>query len=299
MPPFKNGNGEVTNAIYGFTRMLIDIYKREKPEYLGIAWDRAAPTFRHEEFKEYKAQRAAPPDDLYPQLPRLKQLLQLFQIPSLEMDGFEADDILGTISHQAEQDHDLQTVIVTGDRDALQLVSAKTIVLAPVSGISQVIIYDPAMVKSKMGVSPEQIIDYKALCGDNSDNIPGVPGIGPKQAVELLSKYQTLDNIYEHLAELSEGQQKKLTVGRDSAIQSKHLVTIRLDMPLKFNLEDYHTHGIDYNKVKDFFQELQFKSLDGKLDELRATLEGAQLPHNNQTPAKPPSAPKPVQSTMF
>lgn len=324
LPPFKTSKGETTNAIYGFLRMLIDIYKREKPEYLGIAWDRAAPTFRHEEFKEYKATRAAPPDDLYPQLPRLKQVLEAFKIPSLEMDGFEADDILGALSSQAEQQPDLQTVIVTGDRDAFQLVSEKTVVLAPVSGITNVIIYDPAKVTEKMGVRPNQIIDYKALCGDNSDNIKGVPGIGPKQACELLEKYQNLENIYAHLEELSPGQRKKLEIGRDSAIRSKRLVTIRLDTPIKFNLEDYHTHRIDFDKVKDFFIELEFNSLGSKLDELRAILEGAQLKNGNSlhsanlggppsqedsgahTNINPnssvnsvPDRPKPVQTSLF
>ncbi|HLG25263.1 MAG TPA: 5'-3' exonuclease H3TH domain-containing protein, partial [Candidatus Gracilibacteria bacterium] len=206
LPPFSTSSGEVTNAIYGFMRMLLDIYKKARPQYLGIAWDRKAPTFRHVEYKEYKATRAAPPDDLYPQLPRLKELLDAFNIPQLEKDGYEADDILGTLAHKAEQENDLQTIIVTGDKDAFQLVTEKTHVLTPVKGISEIVMYDPIKVKEKMGVTPDQIVDYKAICGDASDNIKGVNGIGPKQCTTLLEKYKTLDGIYEHLDELSETQ---------------------------------------------------------------------------------------------
>lgn len=263
--------------------MLIDLLKKEKPDYLGIAWDRAAKTFRHEEYKEYKAQRAAPPQDLYPQMPRLKQVLEAFQIPSVEMDGYEADDILGTLSHQAEKEPDLEITILTGDRDALQLVSEKTKVMMPISGISQVALYDPARVKEKMGVTPEQIIDYKALCGDSSDNIKGVAGIGPKQAETLLNKYGTIENIYNHLDELPQGQRKKLEIGRESAILSKRLVSILLEAPFHLELEKFRTHKIDYPKVINFFVELEFNSLIKKLEELQPLLE----------------APKVIQTSLF
>ncbi len=273
LPPFKTSKGEVTNAIYGFLRMLIEIYKRERPRYLGIAWDRKAPTFRHEEFKEYKATRAAPPDDLYPQLPRLKQVLEAFNIPMLEMDGFEADDLLGTVAHRAEQEKDLETVIVTGDQDSFQLVDDLIHVMSPVKGISEIIMYDAKKVEEKFGVRPDQIIDYKSLSGDSSDNIPGVPGIGPKQAVELLQKYDNLDNIYAHLEYLPAGQKKKMAEGRESAYMSRKIATIQLDVPIDFQIDTYRTHRIDYDKAKKLFAELEIKSLDKKLEELRELLE--------------------------
>lgn len=276
-PTFKTSAGEVTNAIYGFLRMLIDIYKKEKPEYLGIAWDRKAPTYRNEEFKEYKAHRPPPPDDLYPQLPRLKQILQVFQIPMLEMDGYEADDLLGTAAAFAEKESDLETVIVTGDKDSFQLVNEHVKVLTPVKGISETELYDAKKVFEKMGVTPEQIIDYKSLCGDSSDNIPGVPGIGPKGATELLQKYKTLDNVYGHLEEhpgdFAEGMRKKLEAGKKSAYMSQSIATIQKNAPIGFDLETYRTHRIDYGKVHGLFAEMEFRSLDKKLDELQKLLE--------------------------
>ncbi len=273
LPPFKTSKGEVTNAIYGFLRMLIDIYKKEKPDYLGIAWDRKAPTYRHEEFKEYKATRAAPPEDLYPQLPRLKQVLETFNIPMLEMDGYEADDLLGTAAHEAEKEKDLHTLIVTGDQDAFQLVDERTQIMAPVKGISEVIIYDAKKVQEKYGIHPSQVIDYKALCGDASDNIPGVPGIGPKQAAQLLQKYGSLDGVYDHLTGLTPAQRKKLETGKESAYLSQRIATIQLNAPIDFNLDAYRTHRINYEKANELFLELEFKSLGKKLDELRDLLD--------------------------
>ncbi len=273
LPPFKTAKGEVTNAIYGFLRMLIDLYKKEKPDYLGIAWDRKAPTYRNVEFKEYKAQRPPPPEDLYPQLPRLKQVLEVFNIPMLEMDGYEADDLLGTAAHEAEKEKDLDVIILTGDKDAFQLVTDHVKVMTPIKGISEVELYDAAKVAEKMGVTPQQIIDYKALCGDSSDNIPGVPGIGPKGATELLQKYVTLDEVYKHLGDLSEGMRKKLETGKESAYLSQRIATIQCDAPIKFDIETYRTHRINYEKVHTLFDELEFRSLGKKLDEIKDFLE--------------------------
>ena len=273
MPPFKTSKGETTNAVYGFMRMLLELLRREKPQYLAVAWDRKAPTFRHEEFKEYKATRAAPPDDLYPQLPRVKELLDAMLIPSIEMDGYEADDVLGTLATQSEANQDLQTIILTGDKDSFQLVTDKTNVMMPVSGVTQVIIYTPAKVKEKMGVHPNQIIDYKALCGDSSDNIPGIPGIGPKNAQILLEKYGTFEEIYNHLDELTEGQKRKLTDGKESGVMSKRIATIITNAPFKLELEKLHTHKVDYQKLQALFSELEFHSLISRLADLEKLLE--------------------------
>ncbi|MBU1953652.1 hypothetical protein KKH03_01620 [Patescibacteria group bacterium] len=275
LPPFKTTKGEITNAIFGFLRMLIDIYIKIQPDYLGIAWDRKAPTFRHEKYAEYKATRVAPPEDLYPQLPRLKEVLKAFNIPMMEQDGFEADDLLGAAANKAEKEADLETLIVTGDQDAMQLVSDKTHIMAPIKGISEVKMFDPAAVKEKYGIRPDQIIDYKALCGDTSDNIPGVPGIGPKNATQLLRKYNDLDNIYAHLAELPDGQKAKLEAGKQSAYMSRELATIDRGAPVQFNLEDLQTHDINYPAVEKLFNELEFRTLGKKLEQLKDIIRPA------------------------
>jgi len=261
LPLFKTKNGDYTNAIYGFLKMFIEITKREKPEYIAVAFDRAAPTFRHIEYKEYKATRSAPPPELYPQLPRLKEALNVFNVAMFELDGYEADDIIGTIAAKAETDPEIQTLILTGDKDALQLVTQKTYVVTPVKGVSEVIEFTPAMVKEKTGLWPEQIVDYKSLKGDTSDNIKGVEGIGDKTAVELLQKYEHLENIYQHLDELSAGQRKKLEAGEPDAILSKRLATIIKDVPIQINLEECHLTRTTYANAKKLFESLDFKTL--------------------------------------
>ncbi len=266
LPLFKTKSGEFTNAIYGFLKMFIEMVKREKPEYVAVAWDRAAPTFRHQEYKEYKATRAAPPEELYPQLPRLKEALQLFNVPQFELDGYEADDIIGTIAEKAEKEPDIHTLILTGDRDTLQLVTQKTHVVAPLKGVSEVIEYTPPKVKEKTGLWPDQIVDYKALKGDPSDNIKGVPGIGDKTAVELLQKYKHLEGIYEHLDELTPGQRKKLEEGEEDAELSKRLATILKDVPIDVHLEECRLTRAPYDKAKKLFGDLEFRTLLKQID---------------------------------
>lgn len=275
MPPFKTSKGETTNAIYGFIRMLIEVYVKEQPEYLGIAWDRKAPTFRKQKYEEYKATRSAPPEDLYPQLPRLKEVLTAFNIPMLEKDGYEADDLLGTAAHKAEQEEGVETLILTGDQDSFQLVSDKTKIMTPIKGVTEVKIYNAEKVQEKFGVRPDQIIDYKAISGDTSDNIPGVPGIGPKGATELLQKYGTLENVYQHLDELKAGHKKKLEENKELAFLSQELATIDREAPIEFNLEDYETHDINYLAVEKLFDELEFRSLGKKLDQLKDVIRPA------------------------
>jgi len=239
IPAFKTSSGETTNAVYGFARMLFDLIKKENPNYLGVAWDMAEPTYRHKEFAGYKAHRAEAPDDLYPQMPRVKQILGAMNLPSLESPGSEADDLLGTIAACAEKLPDIEIIILTGDKDTFQLVNDKTRILIPLVGLSKTELYDTQKVIEKMGVRPDQIIDYKALSGDPSDNIPGVPGIGPKTACGLLKQYGTLEKIYENLQELPSGQRQKLEHGRESGFQSKRLVTIMHDCPVDFEIEKY------------------------------------------------------------
>ncbi len=273
LPLFKTSKGEYTNAVYGFLKMFIEIMKREKPEYVAVAFDRAAPTFRHLEYKEYKATRSAPPVELYPQLPRLKEVLGTFNVAMFEMDGYEADDIIGTIAEKAEADPEIHTLILTGDRDTLQLVTTKTYVVAPLKGVSEVIEYTPAMVKEKTGLRPDQIVDYKSLKGDPSDNIKGVGGIGDKTAVELLQKYDHLENIYEHLDELTPAQRKKLEEGEKDAELSKRLATILRDVPIEVRLEECHFTRAPFEKAKKLFETLEFKTLLKNIDTLKELVE--------------------------
>ncbi len=265
LPPFKSSKGELVNAVYGFCSMLLTILNSEKPDYIAVSFDLKGPTFRHTEYKEYKATRAKAPDGLYEQIPKIRAIVEAFSIPIYEHEGFEADDVLGTLATQAEQITDLTTYIVTGDMDALQMVSEKTKVLAPFKGFAQTITYDIAQVFEKCSLKPEQIPDMKGLCGDNSDNIKGVAGIGPKTACELLTKYGTIENIYEHLEEITGKTKEKLEKDKESAFFSKRLATIIKDVPVALNLASCKTHEYDRAKVLELFQDYQFRTLIPKL----------------------------------
>jgi len=273
LPLLTNSKNEHTNAILGFIRMLFDVIRNEKPDYVAIAFDHKEKTFRHIEYTEYKANRSAPPPELYPQMPRLKELLKAFNFAVFEMQGFEADDIIGTLSLQAEANPDLQTIILTGDKDAFQLITNHTFVMTPKMGFSVVKIYDQAGVKEAMGVTPEQIIDYKALRGDSSDNIPGVKGIGEKQAVEMLAKFGTLENIYNHLDELTESQRKKMEESRDIALMSKKLATIIRDMPISLNLDICQLPKVPLEKAVNALDELEFASLSRNIHKFTQIIE--------------------------
>jgi DNA polymerase-1 len=283
LPLLTDSKGRFTNAVYGFTRMLFEVIKKEKPDYLTIAFDHRDKTFRHHEFTEYKANRAAPPQELYPQLPILLDLIEVFEIPVFQQSGFEADDIIGTLSTQAEKHDGLKTVILTGDKDAFQLVSDQVSVLVPHKGISETTTYDPAGVQTRMGLKPEQIVDYKALRGDASDNIPGVKGIGEKQAVELLEKYQDLDNLYQHLDELKPAQRQKLLDNRDTAYMSRKMATIIRDMPISLDLEKCQLHTWPIEKTRQALEELGFSSLQKNLNELKLLFEARQ--HQERQPS--------------
>ncbi|MBT3705040.1 hypothetical protein HOG17_04660 [Candidatus Peregrinibacteria bacterium] len=267
IPPFTTSKGELINAVYGFSSMLLNIINNQKPEFILVSFDRPAKTFRHKEFADYKATRVKAPDELYAQIPRIKKVVEAFSIPIYEIDGFEADDVLGTLALQAstQKEEDLSSYIVTGDMDTLQLVSDKVQVFAPYKGFQEAIIYTPQKVLAKHGLTPSQIIDYKALKGDSSDNIPGVPGIGDKTATALLQKYKTLDSIYENLHELKGAVHDKLENNKQIAYKSQYLATIVLDVPMTLELDKCKTHKFDSEKIAALFEELEFKSLLGKL----------------------------------
>lgn len=265
LPPFKTSRGELVNAVYGFASLLLKILDREKPDYTAVAFDLKAKTFRHQEYKDYKATRIKAPDELYEQIPRIKELVRAFQIPIFEQEGFEADDVLGTLAKQAEGKA-VNTRILTGDLDTLQLVTDKTYVLALAQKFSEPVTYDIARVMGRYGLKPSQIPDMKGLQGDTSDNIKGVQGIGPKTAKDLLQKYGTLESIYKNLDEITGSAHTKLAKGHDSAILSKRLATIIIAVPLNLDLEACKTHEYDEGKLRQIFEELEFKSLLKRLE---------------------------------
>ncbi len=260
---WQTSKGEPTAGIFGFARELLRIYELEKPDYLAVAFD-TGKTFRDEIYPEYKATRAKMPDDLRTQIERIRQLVDAFNIPRLEMEGFEADDVLGSTARWAAT-QGLGVKIITGDRDLLQLVDHRTIVYLAGDNQSYVTAED---VKVKLGVLPEQVVDYKALVGDKSDNIPGVPGVGEKTAGTLLEKYASLENIYAHLDEVEPRWKTKLEAGRESAWMSQKLALIRTDLPVTLDLQQARPHDYDPARVEAIFRELEFRSLLDKLHTL-------------------------------
>lgn len=267
LPPLSTKKGELVNAVYGFASTMLSVIENQKPDYIAASFDLAGPTFRHEEYKEYKATRTKAPDEFYRQIPRVKEFVKDFNIPIFEKEGYEADDVIGTLAKQAEKNENLKVVIVTGDLDTLQLVSDKTSVYTMRKGLSDSVIYDVEKVKERYKLEPIQIIDYKGLRGDPSDNIPGVKGIGEKTATELLVKYGNVEKIYQSLAELKGSVKEKLERDRLKAFMSKKLATISLDVPVRLDLEKTRVHDFDREKLVSFFKELNFYSLIKRIPE--------------------------------
>jgi DNA polymerase-1 len=278
LPPLNTGKGELVNAVYGFVLVLLKVLKELKPDYLVATFDLAGPTFRHKEFQDYKATRVKAPDELYAQLGRVKETLRAFSVPILEKEGYEADDVIGTVVEKLRTHKEkVNTIIVTGDLDTLQLVDKNTSVFTLKKGVKDTILYDAKAVSDRYGLKPEQIADFKGLKGDPSDNIPGVPGVGDKTAAELLKKYGNIENLYKEIekskiknqnSKLQFKSQKlfeKLLENKEQAIFSKYLATIKRDAPIKFNLRDALAHDYDKDKVTKLFKELGFYSLVERL----------------------------------
>jgi len=264
LPPLNNKDGMPTNAVYGFFMMLLKIIEDLQPEYLVVCFDKAEPTFRKQLYVGYQATRPKVSDDLSPQFNVIHKALDEAKIKHFAVSGYEADDLIGTIAKEAKA-KDLQTIIVSGDRDLLQLVNGQVLMLAPIIGMTKMTLFDEIKVKEKYGLEPWQIVDYKALVGDASDNYPGVSGIGPKTASGLLNKYNTLEGIYEHLGELSPQVQEKLANDAEQAALAKKLATIVLDAPIKFEEADAEIGKIDKEALKKVFEKLNFKSLLNRL----------------------------------
>jgi len=255
--------GEPTAGIYGFTSVLLRLLEQERPDYLAVVFD-TGKTFRDELYPEYKATREKMPEDLRPQIDRIRELVDTFNIPRAELEGYEADDVLGSLANWAV-DQGLTVKIITGDRDLLQLVNDRITVNLPGRSLSDAQDYFPDDVKESLGVWPDQVVDLKAIIGDRSDNIPGVYGVGEKTAVKLLEKYQNLDNIYQHIDEVTSRFQTKLIEGKDEAYLSQKLAQIVSNLDLKIDLDQAMPDKFDPLKVRNLFRDLEFGSLLNRL----------------------------------
>ena len=264
LPDMSNSEGLKTNAIFGFVRMMFKIIEDYQPTHMSVAFDKKAPTFRHKQYADYKAGRKKMPDELAQQLQPLKDLLDKFNINRLELEGYEADDLIGTVARLGEE-NDFKVYIVTGDKDAIQLASYKTTTLITKKGVGEVEEYNYDSVLERNEMTPTQFIDLKGLMGDKSDNIPGVPGVGEKTGIKLLKQYSTIENLIEHTDELKGSIKKKIEENKDLALMSKELATIITNVPIEVKLEDLE-YG-DYNKddVVEKFKEFGFTSLITKL----------------------------------
>lgn len=270
MPALSAPDGTPTGAVHGFFSMLLRLIQELKPSHIAVAFDRPKPNFRKELFKEYQAQRPSMDSDLSPQFQIIQDILHDAKIATYGMDGFEADDLIGTLAHAAEGRIADISYVVTGDRDMMQLVDKRTKILMPIKGISEMKLFDEARVKEQFGVPPERIVELKALQGDASDNYPGVPGVGPKTAAGLVEKYGTVKGVYEHLDEIKKDNQRlgeKLEAGHDSAILCHQLASILLSVPFEYSFTDCETKHISYEDWKKAFEKYEFKTLPKRLDE--------------------------------
>jgi DNA polymerase-1 len=268
-------SGEPTAGTYGFTSVLLRLLEQDDPEYLAVAFDKGR-TFRDDLYPEYKATREKMPEDLRAQLDRIRQIVQAFGIPIFEAENFEADDVLGTVARAAASEG-IEVTILTGDRDLLQLADESVTVQLSGRRLAEAMMYGPKEVESKMGIRPDQIVDYKAMVGDKSDNIPGVRGVGEKTAVTLLNQYGTLDEIYARLEEVPTRFQSKLRDHKEDAYLSRKLAAISTDVPVDFDLESCRTRQYDHEKVFELFQELEFRSLINRLIKDEEQAAGRQL----------------------
>ena len=256
-------NGEPTNATYGFTTTLIKVLENLQPKYLVASFDLAGPTFRHDHFADYKATRVKADQELYDQIPRIKEILTTMQIPIYEKSGFEADDCIGTVVEKLKNE-DIKIYIVSGDKDIYQLVSDNVVAYSLRKGLNNLTVVDEEIIKKEYGLHPADFVDLKALAGDASDNIPGVPGIGAVTATKLIQKYDNLENLYEQIADATDIKPRikdLLIKNRDQAFLSHKLATIHRDVPIDFSLEDCKFGEYDRDKLKSLFEQLGFQSL--------------------------------------
>ncbi len=266
--PLLTVSGEPTSAVYGFLNQLFKIIEDTKPEYLAVGFDSKEKTFRHERYENYKSSRQAMPEDMIPQIQRIKEIIEAFNIPLYILPGYEADDLIGTAVKEAEK-KGFDCYAITPDKDYIQLISPNIRVVKPGKSTDEIEIIDENKVREDMGFDPIQMIDYLALVGDSSDDIPGVAGIGPKTAVPLIQQFKTLENIYKNLDQISKaGTVTKLSENKENAFLSKELATIKTDTPFHMNFDEAKFHNPNIEKLLKIFGELEFKSFAGKLKKI-------------------------------
>jgi len=307
MPVLKTKKGQLINAVYGFTSAILSSIQKFDPKYIAVAWDVGKKTFRTEKYPEYKATRVKAPQELYDQFPLTKEVCKALNIPQFGIKNYEADDVIGTIASQISecrmqnaecknlksQTSNLKSIIVTGDMDALQLVNDSTQVYSVSRGIKKAVLYDKNKVKEKYGFEPEQLIDYKALRGDPSDNIPGVRGVGEKTAVNLIKIFSNIDRLYDYLEEKLQITNSKLQINgkfqiskrikqlllkyKKQAYLSRELATVCKEAPLDFRLSEAKVTDYDPKKVEELFRKLEFKSLLKRLPKYKPIHEQKKL----------------------
>ena len=274
LPPLTTSKGELVNAVFGFCSIVLRGIQDLRPEYVAVAFDLQGPTFRHEQYAEYKATRQRMPDDLRDQFPKVREVVKALRIPVYELPGYEADDVIGTIVVDAER-RGLDTTIVTGDLDMLQLVTDQTRLMTTRSGVENTILYDPARIRERFDLVPGQMIDYKALKGDPTDNIPGVPGVGEKTAAKLIREFGTLETLYARLDEVKPDKLRdKLDEHRQQVFMGKDLSTIVRDLPVEFDLEAARLGDYDRETVIRLFREYEFRSLIERLPAMTGETAG-------------------------
>ena len=272
LPPLKNKKGEVVNAVYGYLTFLFKAIRELEPKYIAACFDVSKCTFRKDLYCDYKANRQKAPDELYYQIPLVKDVLKKFNISIFEKEGFEGDDLIGTISKK--EIVDLEKIILSGDLDNLQLIDDFTKVFFLGHGINTADIFDEKKVYSKYGFYPKQVVDFKALKGDSSDNIPGVTGIGDKTAVNLLNTYSHLEGIYENLDLIKGAVKEKLILGKEMAFLSKKLASIKTDVDFDFNLEKCQFGKFEKKEIVEMLEDFGFKSL---IKRIPGNIEGDNL----------------------
>ena len=268
LPPLTTSKGELVNAVFGFCSIVLRGFQDIRPDYVAVSFDLPGPTFRHEQFAEYKATRQRMPDDLRDQFPKVREIVKALRIPVYELPGYEADDVIGTLTVQAERDG-IDTTIVTGDLDMLQLVTDRTRLMTTRSGVQNTIIYDPARIHERYGLEPAQMIEFKALKGDSTDNIPGVAGVGEKTAASLIQTFGTLEGLYERIDEVPrEKLRAALIEARERVLESRSLMTIMRDLPVELDLAAARLGEYDREGVIRLFREYEFRTLIERLPAL-------------------------------
>ncbi len=276
LPPLTTKKGEQTGAVYGFLLTLFKAIKDLKPDYIAACFDTPAPTFRHQKFKDYKAQRPKTPEELSQQIPKIKKILERFEIPVFEKDGFEADDLISTITEKAKQGSEIY--ILTGDLDNLQNVDENVRVYTLGRGIKETVIYDAEKISSRFGIRPDQMVEFKILVGDSSDNIPGILGIGKKTAADLLKEFNSLENIFQKIkegaAEIPARTKEVLLKSKAQISLSRELVETRKDVPIEFKIQKCQFGGFNKEKAEEILKEFEFNSLIRRLAEFNRTEGG-------------------------